>query len=49
MKNPLELVKEKEAQITQLKREISALRIAIPLLSEEKNNNETEQFHKQAS
>ena len=43
------LVEEKEAQITQLKREISALKIAIPLLFEEKDNNETEQLHKQAS
>ena len=32
LKNPLELVKEKEAQITQLRLEISALRVAISLL-----------------
>jgi uncharacterized protein YbaR (Trm112 family) len=52
LKNPLELVEEKEAWITQLKREISALRTVIPLLLENKQINEqqgTEQFHKRAS
>jgi hypothetical protein len=52
LKNPLELAEEKDARITQLKREISALRIAIPLLLEEKDingQNESEQFPKQAS
>jgi hypothetical protein len=39
LKNPLELVKEKEAQITQLKLEISALRVALPLLLEEEDGN----------
>jgi hypothetical protein len=39
LKNPLELVKEKEAQITQLRLEISALRVAISLLLEEEDIN----------
>jgi hypothetical protein len=39
LKDPLELVKEKEAQITQLKLEISALRVALPLLLEEDDGN----------
>jgi regulator of replication initiation timing len=52
MKNPLELIEEREGRITQLKREISALRIAISLLLEDKNINEqkeTEQLRQQAS
>ena len=51
MKNPLELVKEKEAQITQLRLEISALRVAISLLLEEediKAHKASTEFCKQA-
>jgi hypothetical protein len=51
LKNPLELVKEKEAQITQLRLEISALRVAISLLLEEediKTHKESTGFYKQA-
>ena len=43
---------EKDARITQLKREIPALRMAIPLLTEDKQickQQETEQFHKRAN
>ena len=51
LKNPLELVKEKEAQITQLRLEISALRVAISLLMEEediKAHKASTEFYKQA-
>jgi len=51
LKNPLELVKEKEAQITLLRLEISALRVAISLLLEEediKAHKASTEFCKQA-
>ena len=51
LKNPLELVKEQEAQITQLRLEISALRVAISLLLEEediKAHKESTEFYKPA-
>jgi len=35
LKNPLEILKEKEAQLIQIKLEIDALKIAIPLLENE--------------
>jgi hypothetical protein len=51
LKNPLELVKEKEAPITQLRLEISGLRVAISLLLEEediKAHKESTGFYKPA-
>jgi hypothetical protein len=35
MKNPLEVLRSKEQQLLQVRREIDALRIALPLLGEE--------------
>jgi hypothetical protein len=49
LKNPLELVNEKEAPITQLRLEISGLRVSISLLLEEediKAHKESTEFYK---
>jgi len=35
MKNPMEVLRSKEQQLLQVRREIEALRIALPLLGEE--------------
>jgi len=35
MKNPLEVLRSKEQQLLQVRREIEALRVALPLLGEE--------------
>jgi hypothetical protein len=35
MKNPLEVLRSKEQQLLQVRREIEALRMALPLLGEE--------------
>ena len=35
MKNPIEVLRAKEQELLQVKREIDALRVALPLLSEE--------------
>jgi len=35
MKNPLEVLRSKEQQLLQVRREIEALRLALPLLGEE--------------
>jgi len=35
VKNPLEVLRSKEQQLLQVRREIEALRVALPLLGEE--------------
>lgn len=35
MKNPMEVLRSKEQQLLQVRREIEALRVALPLLGEE--------------
>jgi len=35
MKNPLEVLRSKEQQLLQVRREIEALRVALPLLGDE--------------
>ena len=35
MKNPMEVLRKKEQELLQVRREIEALRIALPLLGEE--------------
>lgn len=35
MKNPLDVLRSKEQQLLQVRREIEALRVALPLLGEE--------------
>jgi hypothetical protein len=35
MKNPVEVLRDKEQELLQVKREIDALRVVLPMLSEE--------------
>jgi hypothetical protein len=50
LKDPYELLREKEAVIVQLRREIEALRCVIPLLSDdlEQGDDETSEWQAQA-
>ena len=40
MKNVYEVLRQKELQISRLKKEVEALRVAVPLLSEDHDGNE---------
>lgn len=41
MKNPLEVLRSKEQQLLQVRREIEALRVALPLLGEDSDATPT--------
>ena len=41
MKNPMDVLRSKEQQLLQVRREIEALRVALPLLGEENDATPT--------
>jgi hypothetical protein len=41
MKNPMDVLRSKEQQLLQVRREIEALRVALPLLGEESDATPT--------
>ena len=45
MKNVYEVLRQKEMELTRLEKELAALRLVAPLLSEEKENADVEHRH----
>jgi hypothetical protein len=41
MKNPMDVLRAKEQELTKVKREIEALRVALPLLGEDEDSVRT--------